>query len=670
MELHLYWISAITYVVVLGILMYAEVTSSKIPTNLEKSCRVMTNWVIFFCLQDVLWGLCAARIIKSDAVFFVSSSIFHISTVVTTFFWLKYVLDYMGDQIKHKTICLAIDVIIIFAELALVITNFFTTTLFKIVDGCYVTGPYRKLTFVNQYIVYLIIGIIALILVFKKDGSDSKNYKTVFIFALAPIVLGICQLMFPEAPFYSMGYFLGCIIIHIFVVANDRETHLSDEAKYKKIEELNNTLASKQEELKEQFEILTSISGVYDYINLVDLVDNTAHLFGHKDSVIDSFDIANDPRTSLNKKLSHDIIKDHYDRFLEFTDLSTLDKRMHGKKLIVNEFRCNDDQWLHAMYIRIGDNVNAPITQVAYALRNITQDRKREQLIYSALTNLVYSLHIFNLEDDTMDRLIESDVFKKIVGNETSAQKMSYTIINATCKDEYLDIMLEFVNLSTVSERMKGKKSLTIEFVGKYHGWTRMTFIPSEISKNKVKKLVVITEIIDSEKNELMNLIYKSSTDELTRLYNRRTYEEDLDSITKSKDMNDLVIVAMDVNGLKTVNDTIGHKAGDELIIGASQCISKSFTSVGKNYRTGGDEFMSIIRCKEKDLPGLFAKFEQSVDQWSGNLVNSLSISYGYALAKDYSGHAVRDLASEADKKMYEAKDEYYRKNGIERRRT
>ena len=56
--------------------------------------------------------------------------------------------------------------------------------------------------------------------------------------------------------------------------------------------------------------------------------------------------------------------------------------------------------------------------------------------------------------------------------------------------------------------------------------------------------------------------------------------------------------------------------------------------------------------------------------EWSGNLVESLSISYGYVMAKDYPELAVRDLASEADKKMYEAKSEYYKKKGIERRRT
>lgn len=51
-------------------------------------------------------------------------------------------------------------------------------------------------------------------------------------------------------------------------------------------------------------------------------------------------------------------------------------------------------------------------------------------------------------------------------------------------------------------------------------------------------------------------------------------------------------------------------------------------------------------------------------------MVERLSISYGYAMAKDYPELAIRDLASEADKKMYEAKAVYYKKNGIERRRT
>lgn len=670
MQIYLYWVSALTYAFVLILILFCDIRATKNPSNLEKSYRVMASWVIFFCLQDTVWGLCEANVIKSDIIFFISSSIFHISTVVTTFFWLNYVLEFLGDGINNKKIYLVLDAIVIFCELLLVVINCFRTTLFKIVDGNYITGDYRALTFFNQYIVYFIIGLATLVLALKKETKDRENYRTVFGFTLAPIALGVCQLLFPDAPFFSLGYFLGCFIIHIFIVTQNREIYLSEEEKLKRILELNSELEKKQAEIDGQFNILKSISGAFDYINLVDFVTESAYRFDVKNSVTESFDIVNDPHTSLNKKTSKLIDDVYYDRFMEYTNLAHLNEKMKGKKLVSNEFKYKSGDWVSAMYIRIGEDVNAPISQVAYALRDITGDRKREEQVYSALTNMVYSLHIFDLEKDTMDRLIESDIFKQIVGDEESAQRMSYTIIKATCKDEYLDIMLEFVNLSTVSERMKGKNSLTIEFVGKYHGWTRMTFIPIEMNGDTVKKIVVTTEIIDSEKSELINLIYKSSTDELTRLYNRRMYEEELDTITESNGRENLVIVALDLNGLKTVNDTLGHKAGDELIIGAGKCIKASFMSVGKVYRTGGDEFMAILRCEKDKLPDILAGFDRNMEAWKGILVKSLSISYGYSIATDEGDVSIAELVALADKRMYEAKADYYARMGIDRRRT
>ena len=669
MGIHLYWLSTITYAFVLGVLLYGERATKK-PSRLEKSYHIMLSWVIFFCVQDTFWGLCEANVIKSDDIFFICTSIFHISTVVTTYFWLKYVLDYLGDRVKRKKLYLAIDEAIIGVEVIVVIINCYHTILFKIVDGHYVTGMLRPLTFFNQYIVYIFIGFTALFLSLKKDTKDVANYKTVFMFALFPILLGVGQFLYPEAPLYSLGYFLGCIIIHVFIVVQNREVYLSEEEKLKRIVDLNDRLEKNQSEMNSQYDILKSISGVYDYINLVDFNTKTAYRFDDPNSEEQSFDVMDNPHTLLNKKLANEISEEHYVRYLEYTDLSTLDEKMRGKKLIVDEFEYLNGDWIRAMYIRIGDNVDEPISKVAYALRNITSERKREQQIYSAMTHLIYSLHIFDLENDTMDRLIESDILKQIIGDGESAQKMINTVIKATCKDEYLDIMLEFVDLSTVSERMQGKELLNCEFVGKYHGWTRMTFIPIEMNGDSVKKLGVTTEIIESEKNEMITLIYKSSTDELTRLYNRRMYDEELETMTSENDTDNLVIVAMDLNGLKTVNDSIGHKAGDELIMGAGKCIKDSFRAVGKVYRTGGDEFMGFLRCDKSKLPEIFAGFEQNMEAWKGTLVDKLSISYGYVVAEDEEDKSLSELVALADKRMYEAKSAYYIKNGINRRRT
>ena len=56
----------------------------------------------------------------------------------------------------------------------------------------------------------------------------------------------------------------------------------------------------------------------------------------------------------------------------------------------------------------------------------------------------------------------------------------------------------------------------------------------------------------------------------------------------------DLVAFTVDINGLKNVNDTVGHDAGDELIVGAARCLKAAIGEDGECYRTGGDEFVVL----------------------------------------------------------------------------
>lgn len=663
----LYWVSTLTYALIIGMILLGDLKIRRVSGEMENSFRQMAVWVLLFCLQDTVWGMCDSGVIKNDAIFFLSSSVFHISTVITTFFWLKYVLEYLGDKIKHKKQFLILDGIVISFQIILIIINVFKTTIFRIEDGRYLTGVLRPLAFINQYVVYFAIGITALFFALKT--KEKSQYRSVFFFTLAPILLGVCQLQFPDAPFYSLGYFSGVFIIHLFVVTKDREDYFTQEKQFQKIIELNNELEHKQKEIDGQFEILQALSKTYDYINLLDLRAAAATRFDIKNAEEEPFDIKGDPHTALDKRIVNDITDDDRAGFWEHTDLSTLDARMRGKRYISAEFACKNEEWIEAMYVRIGEDRDSAPGRAAYALRNTTKDRKREYQVYSALKNLVYSLHIFDLENDTYESLIESDILKNLIGDETSSQRMANRLMQGTCKEEYLDLMLAFTDLSTVTERMKGKDFISCEFLGKYHGWTRMTLMPIDRQNDKIRRIVVTTQIIDSEKNEMINLIYRSTTDELTRLYNRRQYEDDLDAITESEDTENCIIIALDVNGLKRVNDTLGHKAGDELITGASSCINKSFSPVGKSYRTGGDEFMVIVRCDEDRLKQLLAGFDASIKAWTGYLVSSLSISYGYAAAKDHPELSVRELASEADKRMYENKSLYYRTSGIDRRK-
>ena len=100
MENNLDWISTLVFATILTIILISDYLSSDKNNKIAKSFQLMILWVIFFCLQDSLWGLCESKIINSNTVFFISSEIFHISTVLTTFFWLNYILTDLGEKIR------------------------------------------------------------------------------------------------------------------------------------------------------------------------------------------------------------------------------------------------------------------------------------------------------------------------------------------------------------------------------------------------------------------------------------------------------------------------------------------------------------------------------------------------------------------------------------------
>ena len=178
--------------------------------------------------------------------------------------------------------------------------------------------------------------------------------------------------------------------------------------------------------------------------------------------------------------------------------------------------------------------------------------------------------------------------------------------------------------------------------------------------------MVYMLSKVMKEKYEKEKFRYTSNTDELTRCYNRRAYEEDINKLNLSKEW---VYVSMDLNGLKRANDSFGHVAGDELIRAAADCMKSSFSEHGKVYRVGGDEFVVIIT---KDIPqfeNMLRTFEQRVASWHGEFVESMAVSYGYVFSTERMWNSILDISKASDERMYESKEQYYIRSGMDRRR-
>lgn len=161
-----------------------------------------------------------------------------------------------------------------------------------------------------------------------------------------------------------------------------------------------------------------------------------------------------------------------------------------------------------------------------------------------------------------------------------------------------------------------------------------------------------------------------SFRDEITRLYNRRAFEEAKEALRTRGPGDDFVFVSIDINGLKTANDTLGHDAGDELIIGAADCLRAAFGKYGQIYRVGGDEFTAMLSLSPDALERAKADLADRIARWSGKQVKSLSLSCGYASRREFPTEDPDLLHKKSDERMYAEKAEYYKRMGIERRRT
>ncbi len=120
--------------------------------------------------------------------------------------------------------------------------------------------------------------------------------------------------------------------------------------------------------------------------------------------------------------------------------------------------------------------------------------------------------------------------------------------------------------------------------------------------------------------------------DHLTNIYNRRKFEDFIHSINKSE-LELVTAITFDINGLKFINDTLGHLVGDEVLISGANIIFEIFKTYGIVARIGGDEFgIIIIGLPEKEIEKLIGELLEKVREYNkNNQLKSLSFAFGYS---------------------------------------
>ena len=154
----------------------------------------------------------------------------------------------------------------------------------------------------------------------------------------------------------------------------------------------------------------------------------------------------------------------------------------------------------------------------------------------------------------------------------------------------------------------------------------------------------------------LENMSYK---DQLTKLGNRFAMEKYINEIDTEKSIG---VVYCDITGLKRVNDSMGHEAGDQLILRACDSLKKAFGEYGL-FRIGGDELLAL--CAGIEHAALMERIGLLKECMKQNNVN---MAVGEIWREKYQT-GLDTLLQESEKRMYADKAAYYKRTGIDRRK-
>lgn len=160
----------------------------------------------------------------------------------------------------------------------------------------------------------------------------------------------------------------------------------------------------------------------------------------------------------------------------------------------------------------------------------------------------------------------------------------------------------------------------------------------------------------EKEKTKLKNLSY---VDSLTYAQNRNHFNEYIEQ-NRNKELHSLGVIYLDLNGLKEINDKMGHIAGDTLIITASYALQEIF--LDNSYRVGGDEFVVIEQAVSELL--FFDQYAKLLKR-----MKELEISIATGCVWKETCSNLSETLQEADQKMYEDKKRYYSLAENDRRR-
>jgi len=261
-------------------------------------------------------------------------------------------------------------------------------------------------------------------------------------------------------------------------------------------------------------------------------------------------------------------------------------------------------------------------------------------------------------------------LYYKKVFNELLKSQGVFKDVNSKllCEEESIDEIFLKKTEETIkyvdktSKEIKKDSKVLAEGIDKSFDVDEIKEAVLEFNKNISAQFNELEERVNFLQQELDKAYKELLIDSLTKAYNKKALEKDLNEIlkeTNQKDL-DLVIAVIDFDDFKNINDTYGHLVGDFALIKLVEIIKRIIANKYNIYRFGGDEFVLVLNnanLKEAEyiLEKIIDKIDRTNLKYNQHLIE-ITISIGAT------GHKKCDtidtLLARADEALYEAKKE------------
>lgn len=263
--------------------------------------------------------------------------------------------------------------------------------------------------------------------------------------------------------------------------------------------------------------------------------------------------------------------------------------------------------------------------------------------------------------DLTSDSIFFSDTWESIFGYKPITQNFGKTVSAAMSHlhPDDVPVLLQHLHILKSGASYQAIDARIARADGQYL-WCRLRATAIYDDSGALSKLVGIIINIDAEKRETSALKKQAERDSLTKLLNKQVATERITQyLNSSPNGANCVLMIIDVDHFKYVNDQFGHMVGDSVLTQCAKEIKRLFRPIDIVARIGGDEFLVLLKdisdreLVEKRCSQLIAAFRTILQPY--RQVDTLSCSIGASFAPEH-GTNYYDLFVSADRALYHAK--------------